>query len=69
MNFDANTDGKRTQEELPVKMHQRFGRMDENGDGIIDQEEVDAMVERISGGNKGAERFLQNVPTETVFSQ
>ncbi len=68
MNFDADGDGKLTQDELPVQMQQRFGRMDENGDGVIDQEEVNAMAERIPGGNKGAERFLQNVPAETVYS-
>ncbi len=50
MNFDANDDGKLTLEELPPRMQQRFGRMDENGDGFVDQEEVDAMSERLPGG-------------------
>jgi Ca2+-binding EF-hand superfamily protein len=52
MDFDANKDGKITQEELPAQMQQRFGRMDENGDGAIDQEEVDSMRERTQG-NQG----------------
>lgn len=53
MNFDANADGELTQDELPAEMQQRFGRMDENGDGVIDQEEVDSMAERIQGGQQG----------------
>ncbi|MDA1065341.1 MAG: hypothetical protein O3C43_02430 [Verrucomicrobia bacterium] len=52
MDFDANKDGKITKDELPEPMQQRFGRMDENSDGVIDQTEVDAMIERSQGGQE-----------------
>jgi hypothetical protein len=62
MDFDSNDDGKITVEELPEQMRQRFGRMDENGDGAIDQEEIDAMTARFQGGQGQQQRRRSQAP-------
>ena len=40
--FDANKDGKITQEEAPKRMREFFGRLDRNGDGAITPDELPA---------------------------
>lgn len=60
---DKNQDGKLVKEELPESMQAFFGRLDSNGDGAIDQEELKAASERMSrrggggGGGSGAESY------------
>lgn len=44
MGSDADGDGLITREELPAQMQRRFEQMDANGDGAVDEAEVDAML-------------------------
>ena len=41
---DTNGDGKSSVEEAPDAVRQRFERMDANGDGFLDQREIQAMM-------------------------
>ncbi|HJT31242.1 MAG TPA: hypothetical protein VJ783_04275, partial [Pirellulales bacterium] len=58
--LDKDGDGKVSLEEMPEDRRERFGRMDTNGDGFIDQDEQKAMAERMrqfqqqGGWNGGA---------------
>lgn len=45
--FDADHDGKLTKDEVPPFMLQRWARMDVNGDGVVDEAEQAAVIERI----------------------
>ena len=45
--LDKDGDGKVSLEEMPEDRRERFGRMDANGDGFIDQDEQQAMAERM----------------------
>ena len=40
---DADSDGKLSRDELPEQMLRRFDRIDANGDGFLDREELEAM--------------------------
>ena len=52
--FDANEDGKIAKDELPEMMQERFPMMDSNGDGFVDQKEMEEMRGRFRGrGNPG----------------
>lgn len=54
MRNDKNGDGKVTKEEAPEPMRQFFGRIDANGDGVLEKAEVEAMAERFrSRGGRG----------------
>jgi hypothetical protein len=44
---DANGDGVVTRDEFHAQVLQRFGRVDTNGDGKIDQAEKDAVMQRM----------------------
>jgi hypothetical protein len=45
--YDANKDGKITRDEASGRVKEMFGRMDTNGDGVIDEAEMEAMVQRM----------------------
>jgi Ca2+-binding EF-hand superfamily protein len=49
-NMDRDGDGKISRDEMPEQMRQRFDRIDENGDGLIDETEIEAMANRFRGG-------------------
>ena len=49
-NMDRDGDGKITRDELPTQMQPRFDRMDQNGDGVIDEKEIEAMANRFQRG-------------------
>jgi Ca2+-binding EF-hand superfamily protein len=51
---DKNKDGKFSKDELPERLQEGFDRLDRNGDGFIDEQEVRAMVERLQ--NRPGER-------------
>lgn len=56
--LDKDKDGKITAEELPEQMRQAFGRMDTNGDGVLDQAEQKTVEEfrkrmQQQGGGRG----------------
>ena len=53
MQYDSDGDGKVSKDEAPERMQGFFDRLDGNGDGFIDQEEVDAMRSRFGGGGRG----------------
>lgn len=54
MEMDKNKDGKITKDELPDERMGRFiDRMDTNGDGAVDQEEIQAMQRRFQEGGFG----------------
>ncbi|MDA1017338.1 MAG: hypothetical protein O3A00_23135 [Planctomycetota bacterium] len=46
--FDRNKDGKIVKDELPEQMQDRWSRMDSNKDGVLDEMEQKAVLERIS---------------------
>ena len=50
MQFDTDGDGKISQAEAPSFLADRFGDMDKNSDGFIDQAEVDAAMSAYRGG-------------------
>jgi RND family efflux transporter MFP subunit len=55
--FDTNKDGKVSKEEAPEMMQRFFDRIDTNGDGMLDQDEIRAMRNRGGGpGGRGGSR-------------
>ncbi len=44
--FDQNQDGKISKDEAPERMRENFDRMDANGDGFIDETDMQQMMER-----------------------
>ncbi len=66
---DTNEDGKISSEEAPARMKQNFARLDSNGDGFLDQTELEALAERMSSrtgnsqnNNSGGGRAAGPVP-------
>jgi hypothetical protein len=53
MRWDADEDGRISRDELPEPMRERFDRMDINGDGAIDAEEMKALDQRRRGAQRG----------------
>lgn len=51
--LDKNGDKQLTADEIPDRMKQRISRMDLDGDGTIDAEEVQKIAKRMQGRNKG----------------
>jgi hypothetical protein len=49
---DANGDGQITKSEMPERMQGFFDRMDLNGDGVIDEDEIE-LVKQFAGGQRG----------------
>lgn len=49
LSYDANSDGKVTREELEQGLRRQFMAVDRNGDGILDQAEVQAENDRRYG--------------------
>ena len=48
--FDKDGDGKVSREEAPEPMRDRFDSIDSNGDGFLDQADMDAMRRRFQEG-------------------
>jgi len=46
---DANGDGKLTGDEIPERMRDRVGMIDENGDGALDRSEMQKAMARLAG--------------------
>jgi hypothetical protein len=55
MQFDADGDGKVSKDEAPAPMQGSFDRLDGDGDGFIDQSEINEMRQRFQqrGGPGG----------------
>ncbi len=51
--FDRDKDGKVSRDEVPEQMQPFFDRVDSNGDGFIDQAEIDALRQRFQSGGFG----------------
>ncbi len=51
---DANWDGRISRDEVPERMGRIFGRLDANGDGFIDEDELEGMASGMR-----MERFLE----------
>lgn len=49
LSYDANSDGRVTREELDQGLRRQFTVVDRNGDGILDQQEVQAENDRRYG--------------------
>jgi hypothetical protein len=45
--YDENKDGRISREEASGRVKEMFGRMDTNGDGVIDEAEMEATVQRM----------------------
>ena len=52
---DKNKDGKLSEDELPDRLRRGFSRLDANGDGVLDQQELATGMERFRGGAGKAE--------------
>lgn len=57
---DANNDGLISREELPEQMQRRFNQMDADGNGSVDEEEIDAMIRNRPQGGPGQGRNRGN---------
>jgi multidrug resistance efflux pump len=53
MQGDKDGDGKLSREEVPERMQEFFERLDANGDGFLDAEEIARMRQRRPGGGRG----------------
>jgi Ca2+-binding EF-hand superfamily protein len=51
---DVNGDGKLTGDEIPDRMRDRVGMIDENGDGALDKSEMQKAMSRMMGGKAGS---------------
>jgi HlyD family secretion protein len=56
MQSDQDGDGKISKEEAPEYMQSFFDRVDGNGDGVLDESEIQAMRNRSGGGDRGGGR-------------
>lgn len=52
MRLDTDGDGKISKEEAPERMRENFERFDANGDGFIDQSDMEKMMERFREGGR-----------------
>ncbi len=50
MGWDTDGDGRLTIDEMPERMRRRFPRMDANGDGVLDEDEIRAAASRMRRG-------------------
>ena len=48
--WDANDDGLVARGEVPEPMRDRFDRMDENGDGVLESDEIESLPARMGPG-------------------
>ncbi|HWA97034.1 MAG TPA: EF-hand domain-containing protein [Pirellulales bacterium] len=51
---DANNDGKLTKDEAPDRMRENFDRIDQNGDGFIDADEMKQVIQMLARSGGGA---------------
>ncbi len=51
--WDANDDGLVARSEVPEPMRDRFDRMDENGDGVLEAAEIESLQARMGPGRGG----------------
>ena len=55
--WDANDDGLVARSEVPEPMRDRFDRMDENGDGVLEVDEIESLPARMGpGAGRGGPR-------------
>ena len=55
--WDANDDGLVARSEVPEPMRDRFDRMDENGDGVLEADEIESLPARLGpGSGRGGRR-------------
>ena len=55
MQFDTDGDGRISRKEAPERMKSGFARIDTNGDGSLDADELQAMAGRMRGGGRDRE--------------
>ena len=53
MQYDKDGDRKVSREEAPERMQQFFDRMDTNGDGQLDAQEIAEMRKRMEAARQG----------------
>lgn len=56
MQSDADGDGRISEAEAPQQMVNQFARVDQNGDGFLDESEIDAFASRARPGGLGVQR-------------
>ncbi|MBI2823546.1 MAG: EF-hand domain-containing protein [Planctomycetia bacterium] len=70
MNGDKNGDGKLSQDELPERLRGAFERLDANHDGLVDEGELKAGLERLRSaagqGNEARRQRPRNRPQENA---
>ncbi|GGG93908.1 EF-hand domain-containing protein [Silvibacterium dinghuense] len=62
--FDTNRDGKLSKAECPDRMQQQFEKMDTNGDGFLDKDELLAYFKTMSDGPRGGRAGGDHGPGE-----
>ena len=62
---DANGDGKIQKAEAPERMAGMFDRLDANSDGELDKEELEAIAQRMRGGQRPPETPAEAASDET----
>jgi len=53
MQFDSDGDGKVSKQEAPERMQEGFDALDANQDGALDQDEIQAMREKMRAKFRG----------------
>ena len=64
MQRDADGDGKLSMDEVPPRLQERFERLDTDGDGLLDEQELAAIRGRI-GGRGGGDRVARMMRADT----
>ncbi len=60
--FDKNGDQQISKDEVPERMQNNWDRMDQNGDGVLDQQEVTAIQQRMRDREQGKGKKEEGEP-------
>lgn len=62
MSFDRNGDGQLTPQEVPGQLHSLITRADQNSDGVVTRDELNAACQQEGGGNQGRPQGMGRPP-------
>ena len=66
--WDMNDDGLVARSEVPAPMRDRFDRMDENGDGVLEADEIESLPARMGAGSGRGGRVALGDPLARLRS-